>query len=47
MLETICVDNKKLASDNLDTLTDTIYDQVKHQKNNPSKKEIKKMLQRI
>ena len=47
MPEIIWVDDKKLASENLDTLTDTIYDQVKHQKNNPSKKEIKKMPQKI
>ena len=46
MLETICQDDKKLAKESLDELTNTIYDQVKHHKNNPSKKEIKKMLRK-
>ena len=41
MLETLCAVDPELANKNLDTLCDTIYDQVKHHKDNPSKKEIK------
>ena len=47
MLETICQGDKKLAKESLDELTDTIYEQVKAQKNNPSKKEVRQMLERI
>ena len=36
-----------MAKESLETLTDTIYEQIKHQKDNPSKKEIKEMLQKI
>lgn len=47
LLETICQKDKKLAKESIDELTDTIYNSVKHQKDNPSKKEIRQMLIKI
>ena len=47
LLESICVDDQKIADENLETLTDTIYEQMKHHKDNPSKEDIRKMLANI
>ena len=44
IIHTLCVEDPELAKKNLATLTDTIFDQVKHMDNHASKQEIRRML---